>query len=356
MKEWVMAGGIVTLLGLRVTAYVRLWNIPFYYGADRFFGLPVPAPAYRPLLHRFRVWIYLPCGPEILAAVAAYLWGGLPALFVEQAAVYILAQFYFPLLAIHTVRQAKWLALGDSWKPVASVALSLKVRRLRDYSSLPFELAVVLGTIAALALFLACEPFRQPGPPPHLMGYLALCVLAFYLQGGGLLIKHGLVKWRMWLPGERTEEYLRWREAVLHFYLWICDYLRGVSTLALVIFASAAYFRGTGHVERVLPTAQVGAAGIILGAFIGARRHRKMAALWKTLQPLEDFSAPPQAIDPREFFLGGLCYSSADNPSLLVPGPLVYAVNLANLRVYLYLAYFAGLVFLGFWCAGILQS
>jgi len=68
------------------------------------------------------------------------------------------------------------------------------------------------------------------------------------------------------------------------------------------------------------------------------------------------FSSPPTAIDPGEFFLGGLCYWYADNPALFVPGPLVYAINLANKRTYLYSAYLAGLGLLAIWCAGIPHS
>ena len=74
-----------------------------------------------------------------------------------------------------------------------------------------------------------------------------------------------------------------------------------------------------------------------------------MKRLWNELEPLEDFSSPPQKIDSREFFLGGLCYSNADNPALFVPGPLVYAINLANKNTYLYAAYVAGFVLLGMW-------
>ena len=59
------------------------------------------------------------------------------------------------------------------------------------------------------------------------------------------------------------------------------------------------------------------------------------------------------SIDSREFFLGGLCYCNADNQALFVPGPLVYAINVANRRSYLYIAYVAGFVLLGMWCISV---
>ena len=43
-------------------------------------------------------------------------------------------------------------------------------------------------------------------------------------------------------------------------------------------------------------------------------------------------------------------YWNAENPALFVPGPLVYAINLANRRSYLYAAYLAILVPLVIWC------
>src|SRR5262249_5893469 len=56
------------------------------------------------------------------------------------------------------------------------------------------------------------------------------------------------------------------------------------------------------------------------------------------------------------FFLGGLCCCNAENPALFVPGPRVYAVNLANRRAYLFAAYFAGLLVLGTCCVSLSQG
>src|SRR5262249_36134517 len=90
--------------------------------------------------------------------------------------------------------------------------------------------------------------------------------------------------------------------------------------------------------------------GLILFGAVGIKRQQhRLGALWKELQPLEAFTDPPRPINPREFFLGGLCYCNADNPALLVPGPIVFAVNLANRRTYLYSVYVAGLVLLAIW-------
>ena len=158
----------------------------------------------------------------------------------------------------------------------------------------------------------------------------------------------------MWLPGERTETYLKWREAVLHYFLWVCDYLRVILTVAIASIVLFTDLKAAGARMAIPPlAATIGAAIIVTGvAGLGTRR-RRLKRLWNELQPLEDFSSPPQKFDPRDFFLGGLCYRNADNPALFVPGPLAYAINLSNKRAYLYSAYVAGFVLLGIWCISV---
>src|SRR4029077_7570034 len=87
--------------------------------------------------------------------------------------------------------------------------------------------------------------------------YGALAGLAVYLQLGGLLVKHSLVRWRMWMPGERTEEYQRWREAVLRYWLWVCDFLRGAFTAALIGFVLLALLPESKHHRLDLRLAMV---------------------------------------------------------------------------------------------------
>ena len=138
---------------------------------------------------------------------------------------------------------------------------------------------------------------------------------------------------------------------MLNYFLWVCDYLRVTLTVAIVSFVLFADLRAAGARRAILPLAATVAAAIIVSGAAGlGTRRRRLKRLWNELQPLEDFSSPPQKIDSRDFFLGGLCYCNADNPALFVPGPLVYAINFANKTSYLYSAYVAGFVLLGMWC------
>jgi CubicO group peptidase (beta-lactamase class C family) len=349
---------LAMLLGYRVVMFVRFWTMPLSLAVDRFFGLPVPAPAARPLLRRYRARFLIVYAMDVCCALAALFWAGLAGLVVEQAVAAILVRTYHSLVGIHFLRQAKWLAVQGSWRPVRSVALSLETRRLRDYTNLSFELILALLTAGPLAL-VAYLFWRAEGrwPFPDRERYVALAALAVYLQLGGLLVKHSLVRWRMWLPGERTEDYRRWREAVLRYWLWACDYLRGTFTVALVGFVLLALLPESKHhrVELLL-AAVVGGLVILVGFLAYERRQSQLLSLWKQLQPLEAFCSPPEQIDAGEYFLGGLCCWKAECPNLFLPGPLVYAVNLANKRAYLFAVYFAGLLVLGTCCVALSQG
>jgi hypothetical protein len=352
MTKWALFGSLALFLGARVASFIRFWKLHYAFGAGRFFGLPVAAESAMRLLRRYRVLLFGVYVPDICFGLAAYRWGGLFGLLLEQLAAAVLTRLFHSLLAIHTIRQAKWLAAQNSWNPVRSVSLSLKTRRLQDYSSVPFELALL--TIMIGSLLLLTEGSRRGISGTSLAvgaRFRSFAALVIYLQLGCLLLKHALVKWRMWLPGERTEEYLAWREAALRYFLWICDYFRAALAVALVAVAVFSQLRATGQSWAVMPLAVATAGGLILTASVGLlRKHRQLSILWKELQPLEAFCSPPESIDDSQFLLGGLCYCNADDPALFVPGPLVYALNVANKRAYLYSAYFAGLVLLGCWC------
>jgi hypothetical protein len=355
MNEWILVGSIALLSGLRVASFIRFWRIPFVLGAEKFFGLPVAPDASMPLLRRYRLRLLLVNVPDALCALAAYLWSGLIGLAIEQIAAAIITRIGLTLIAIQTIRQAKLLAAEGSWKPIASIALSLETRRLRDYINRPFELALPLLTVVSLAIM---AYFFRHAPSANgtagLARTLMIASLAIYVQLGGLLAKHALVRWRMWLPGERTETYLKWREAVLQHFLWVCDYLRVTLTVAIVSIVLFADLKAASARGAILPVAAAVAAAIIVSGATGlGTRKRRLKRLWNELQPLEDFSSPPEKIDSRDFFLGGLCYCNADDPALFVPGPLVYAINVANKRTYLYSAYIAGFVLLGMWCISV---
>ncbi len=128
MNEWILIGSIALFSGIRVASFSRFWRIPFVLGSEKFFGLPFAPDVSMPLLRRYRSRLLLVYLPDALCALAAYLWSGLFGLAVEQIAGAIITRICLTLVAIQTIRQTKLLAAEGSWKPVASIALSLETR------------------------------------------------------------------------------------------------------------------------------------------------------------------------------------------------------------------------------------
>jgi hypothetical protein len=365
MMDEILLGCVALALVARVIYFIRFWKAPSSFGPDRFFGLPLAPDAAMPLLRRYRTWLIVPLVPEAGCLAAVFCWGNALQLFFEQAAVLVVVRVFYSFVAVHIIQQAKRLAAGASWQPVRSIALSLKVRRLADYTSRAFESALAIATVMAIALLTYhylvrsadLESAEGGWRPAHDFRDLELPVFLIYLQFGGLLVKQGLVKWRMWLPGERTEEYLRWREEVLKYVLWVCDYFRGLATALLLFDALVVSSRGTWAAEWAKI---VGILFLLVVSFAGLpagiRSRRRMATLFQELKPLEAFTRPPQPIDSSQFFFGGLLHYDRENPSLFVPGPLVLAVNLANRQAYLYFAYAVGFALLLVWVARVTLS
>lgn len=351
MNDVAMIWVLAALLGFRVLVLIRFWRIPHTLVKDRFFGLPLAPSVSQPLLRRYHNLLFVSYLIDVCCGLAIAGWGGTYSLLIEQVVALVLARICYSLIGIHIIRQAKLRAVEGSWKPVRTVALMLTTRRLRDYVSIAFEILLPLFTAGTFAL-LAYQLWRNGEAEANLRQSCTLAVLALYLQLGGLLIKHALVKWRWRMPGQRVDEYVRWREAVLRYWLWVCDYFRCVFTVGLLAFVAIDVLIATGARDKtILMVRLIVAGGIILAGILGFERQQKrLKPLWEALRPLEDFSLPPEIIDNKEFFLGGICYFNAENPALFVPGPLVYAINMANRRTYLYAAYVAVLVSLGVWC------
>ncbi len=127
----------------------------------------------------------------------------------------------------------------DGGSTSSPVVLSLKTRQLSNYSNRTFEIVLAVVNVAAILIVI----FRYPGLAEHLPTHLNAGgeadewmektfstiffgpLLIVYIQAGALLWKHGLVRWRIALPAQRTEEYLEWREEVLRIALRNCDWI-----------------------------------------------------------------------------------------------------------------------------------
>ena len=308
MSEWILIGSIALFLGIRAASFIRFWRTPFYFGADKFFGLPVAPDVSMPLLRRYRSRLMLVYLPDALCALAAYLWGGLIGLALEQIFGAIVTRLCQTLVAIHTIRQTKLLAAEGSWKPVASVALSLKTRRLRDYLDLRFELALPLLTVASLAI--VASYFRHGSArsgPAGLVRALAIAALTIYVQLGGLLAKHAACALAHVAARRASRDLPAWREAVLNYFLWACDYLRATLTVAIVSFVLFANLRAAG------------ARGDTAACSGGCREHHRKRRRWA-----RHAEAPLEEALERASALGRLLLpTTEDRFPRVLPGRLV---------------------------------
>ena len=71
MSEWILIGSIALFLGIRAASFIRFWRTPFYFGADKFFGLPVAPDVSMPLLRRYRSRLMLVYLPDALCALGS---------------------------------------------------------------------------------------------------------------------------------------------------------------------------------------------------------------------------------------------------------------------------------------------
>src|SRR6185295_20004083 len=67
------------------------------------------------------------------------------------------------------------------------------------------------------------------------LDFFRIPILIVYLQLGALLMKRAIVAWRTPAPSDGAEAYLAWREALRRRYLFICDAVRLVWTLMLLV-------------------------------------------------------------------------------------------------------------------------
>src|SRR5271156_2746399 len=143
------------ILGSRIRGCFRRWFQPLLRGPDWFFNVQVQPGFYsgagRKMLQRYRMRMFIPFALDIPIAMAILIPG-----YLQYAAWLLLAQ----VGVIHinhlfsgdiAERKARQFAVAEAEKPVPAIMLSLKTRRLRDYSDPKLEATIALSTILALA-------------------------------------------------------------------------------------------------------------------------------------------------------------------------------------------------------------
>src|SRR5271154_4770735 len=328
-------------LAARIRGCFRRWQQPLLRGPEYFFDVPVPpgfaAGAGRKILQHYRMRMFIPFVLDIPIAITIFIPG-----YVQYFIWLLLAQM--ALTHVNHVfsvdiaeRQARKFATAETEQSVASLVLSLKTRRLRDYSNLKLETAIALSTVIAIA---ALVRYYVAAPEHHdvrlVFGGFAVLL---YTQLGFLFAKWVIVAWRTPVPQAQAEEHLAAREEARKLYLQVCDWSRINSTVMLLLYPVLLYASpvNRGRYLSILFIAAL-AVAVLLAIWQEFRRKQVLAAALRA-RPIK----LPELLSPAERLRWPLCYQPSA-PMLVLKGARGYSLNLANNMAQFGAAYLVGFV------------
>ncbi|MGE5322703.1 MAG: hypothetical protein ACM3SW_07570 [Actinomycetota bacterium] len=324
----------------RVRGCFRRWRQPLLRGPEWFFNVRVQpgfyAGAGRKILHNYRLRMFAPIAIEMSLAVAIFISGQFFYLYwlLIGATIAVHANHLFNVNRAE--HQAREFAVPEAEQPVSSVVLSLKPRRLRDYSSRRVEQFIILASAGVLA-WLVRYYLHSPGHP-GIRAVFGGPAWLLYCQLGLLLVKYGVVVWRTPIPQAQAEDHLQAREAARKLYLRVCDWGRIFITANLMfwplLLTSSAAMR---HRLVTFSWIMAMAVTVVLGVWQEMERRRVL----KTILRARPTKLPDLLHTENSGRL--VCYQPA-TPMLLVRGARGYSLNLANNLMHLGAAYVAGLI------------
>ncbi|HWX42177.1 MAG TPA: hypothetical protein VN345_13595 [Blastocatellia bacterium] len=345
---------MLLLCDLGIARY--LWSLPVLRGQEAFFGRRINPGLYREqgreILRSYRAWL---AGAVIVIEVAALLFVILrPGLF--QTTVVRLGAFMLATAAGFTIyaRFSGTTRVHEIAEPSAPLVSSLKTRRFSDYTSVPFEIVMAVGTIAPILLL----AYYYPSLPlqPHGLDegggvrwmhksptqVFAIPAIVLYLQGMLLLLRIGMVRAGIALPGEHTEEYLRLKEAAVRMTVKLWRWFSAMLVLALISLQAILVTPDRVNLMRNAIT--------VVGIAIGVSSMIAVSRIFNGLQTingkLKSLSGQVYVARPGDagrFHAGGLFYNNSNNPALFVESPLGpgYTLNFGNAWSWLAAAYLA---------------
>jgi len=367
---------------LSVTAWllilnaINLWtfmSMPTAQREEDFFGVRVTPEVYRGagrhILHQYWFWLVAAfIAIEVACAlVPVYLNKLVLGLYLQFATTFLIPASCFALLDVFHGK-AEVFKVEDRGGPAASFALSLKPRRLSDYTHPAFEAMVAIVSIVLL-LGLAYRYPTMPGRIPVLVNsqgqvteymrksfslVFSTPTFLIYTQGWLLLLKHARVQGPLRLPTERTAEYLRYSEASVRLDMNFLDSGRGMALAGAIAFAWDFIFMPAEEVHSVPKDALAPFGGFLflvsviwLAGFLYYLYRSRV--IGRKLKPVEAADLTREPIDASHLYVGGLIYYNPDDPARIVKGPRWYTLNLANKWSYIYVVYPVGVLLLAAW-------
>ena len=328
-------------LASRARGCVRRWRQPLLRGPEWFFNVRVQPDFYSgpggKILHRYWMRMLMTLAVELPIAAVIFISGHPQYIAWLVVGMGILVHVNHVFSVDLAEREARKFAVQEDEQPAPAMVLSLKTRRLSDYSHPKVERFIVLATILSTAWLIR---YYFVTPEHHnLRLVFGEPVFLLYLQMGLLLAKQIVVRWRSPIPLVQAEEHIEAREQARRFYLQMCDVNRilaaGIFLLWPFLLKASDIWRNrltTGMLVVLL------AMNVVLAVWGEIARNRVLAvALRARPTRLPDF------LGESESGSWLLCYQPSV-PMLVLRGARGYSVNLANTLAQLSVAYLAGLV------------
>jgi hypothetical protein len=322
---------------IRINGCIRRGRQAQMRGPEWFLNVRVKPGFYegegKKLLHRYWLRMLLPFALDIPAATFLFATGRYFYLNLLVVTLALMIHVNHAFNVRIAQRQAGPFAVEEAEQPVPSMVLSLRARRLRDYTNWRLEIMIAMATIAAtvwlLRIYLAAPDHH------NLRLVFGVPLFELYLQIGMLFAKFGVVAWRTPIPQVQAEEHMKVREESRKLYLKICDQFRMMAVVAILIWP-VILKTDPGVRPKLLDIYFL--AGLAVSLIqtvwfeIERKRMRKLALL-----------AEPRTL-PN--FLGQasgwpVCYQPSI-PILLLRNTRGYSVNLANRMIQIGAVYLAG--------------
>jgi hypothetical protein len=335
--------------GSRIRGCFRRWQQPLLRGPEWFFNVRVQPGFYcgpgKKLLDRYRLRMLMPFAVEIPIALALFVSGHVLDLAWLTLAMAVVVHVNHSFSVDLRERQARAFAVPEAEDPVPAMILSLKTRRLSDYSNRTLDRILAFSSIVAIA-WLVCY-YMAPGHRDWRIFILPALVL--YLEGGLLFAKSVILAWRNPVPQVQAEQHLQAREERRKFYLTICD-LNRVQNISLLATWPFVLGMSPAHIQQFLTIWLT--VWLAIGAVImvwGEIKRKKILAVALRAQPVRF----PDFLEASNAPGWPVCYEPSA-PMLVLKGVRGYSVNFANALAQFGAAYLAAGValFIGVWRAG----
>ena len=326
---------------VRINGCVRRGREPFLRGPGWFFDVRVAGDFYAGIggriLRRYWLRMLAPFAVDVPIAWMIFASGW----YVMAICSMVAACAIIHVNHLSNVRSAKQraraLGLGEALKPDNAFVLSLKPRRVRDYTIAPLEwglatcnLLGVVWTAIATARFPEQDPWAAWGLPLFLL----------YVEIGALFAKRVAVEWSSPAPGSQSADHMEARETLRKYHALTCDLMRTTAAVSLLLWPIKMAIP-----KETLPLA-VGVfvtagllCSVVISVWLEVRRKRLTALALRV---------PPRvlpALDHRGAVSWPLCYEPS-SPLAVLAGSRGYSLNLANRQCQVALAYVAGLALL----------